>query len=96
MDSKVEALTKSVWTKMQQSASVSDRAFKELAEEADMLKREIVEHSRTVNASTDKIFDQRIAQWRAEIDDDRADDMRKVAAALLDLGTMIDPTNRKR
>lgn len=96
MDSKVEALTKSVWTKMQQSASVSDRAFKELAEEADMLKREIVEHSRTVNASTDKIFEQRIAQWRAEIDDDRADDMRKVASALLDLGTMIDPTHRKR
>lgn len=94
MDNSVEALTKSAWTRLRDTESVTRRAVNQLSDEAGNLRKAALEDARSVHDSTVGIVEQRIAQWRAEIEDSRKEDSQKMASSILALADML--TVRRR
>ena len=85
-DVKVKILTSTLRESLQETEDDTQRAIRELSASVQTSRtesRSLFEKAQT--ASLDSL-EQRIAQWRAEIEDERAEDMEKVAASLVDIG----------
>lgn len=88
-DVKVKILSSTLRESLQETEEETQRAIREVS--ATVLtsraeSRSLFEKAQT--ASLDSL-EQRIAQWRAEIEDERAEDMEKVAASLVDIGQKL-------
>ena len=88
-DVKVKILSSTLRESLQETDDDLQRAVRELSASVQTTRTEsrtLFERAQT--ASLDSL-EQRIAQWRAEIEDERAEDMEKVAASLVDIGQKL-------
>jgi uncharacterized protein YdiU (UPF0061 family) len=88
-DVKVKILSATLCESLQDTEEDTQRALRELTSSVHTSRAEsrtLFEKAQT--ASLDSL-EQRIAQWRAEIEDERAEDMEKVAASLVDIGQKL-------
>ncbi len=93
-DVKVKILSSTLRESLQDTEEETQRAIRELSSSVQTSRaesRNLFEKAQT--ASLDSL-EQRIAQWRAEIEDERAEDMEKVAASLVDIGQKLLNTRK--
>jgi chromosome segregation ATPase len=88
-DVKVKILSSTLRESLQDTEDETQRAIRELSASVNTSRNESRSlFERAQSASLDSL-EQRIAQWRAEIEDERAEDMEKVAASLVDIGKKL-------
>lgn len=88
-DVKVKILSSTLRESLQETDDEMQRAVRELSSTLQTTRNESrVLFEKAQSASLDSP-EQRIAQWRAEIEDERAEDMEKVAASLVDIGQKL-------
>lgn len=88
-ESKVYALSKTVQDTLRRADSEAERAINSLVQDVRSMRKETHELLHKAESTSMSALEQRIAQWRSEIEDSRSHDMQNVAASLVDLGERI-------
>lgn len=93
-DFKVKILTETLKDSLAETESETQRNLRELTASVKQTQQESRSLFEKAQTSSLDSLEQRIAQWRAEIEDERAEDMEKVAASLVDIGQKLLTTRR--
>ncbi len=93
-DFKVKILTETLQDTLKETETDTQRALRELTANVKLTQQESRSLFEKAQTSSLNSLEQRIAQWRAEIEDERAEDMEKVAASLVDIGQKLFTTRR--
>lgn len=88
-ESKVYDLSKTVQETLRRADTEAERAINSLVQDVRSMRKETHELLHKAESTSMTALEQRIAQWRDEIESSRASDMQNVAASLVDLGERI-------
>ncbi|MBL8789775.1 MAG: hypothetical protein JNM45_04705 [Rhizobiales bacterium] len=93
-ESKVYSLSKTVQDTLRRADSEAERAINALVQDVRSMRKETQDLLEKAETNSMSALEQRIAQWRSEIEESRASDMQNVAASLVNLGERL-LTNRR-
>ncbi len=89
MNARLKALSDTTFESMNNTLATARRDLEQISNAVEEHKAETATGLETLKSNSQRALDQRLAQWRAERDDERVDDLKAVADSFVDIGQRL-------
>lgn len=89
MNTRIKALSDSTFDSMNTTLGAARRDLEQLSTAVEEHKTATATSLETLKTNSQMALDQRLAQWRAEREDERVDDLKAVASSFMDIGQRL-------